>query len=409
MRTAPPAGVAGVVLLLVLAPVFPTHVPTCAVRDARAGIELPKELPADSPEIGSVERQALIDFQRDPVANGQALLKLNAGSAKRLPLITLLAAADVHLRAGRTRTATRFFREAARRDAGPPWDTFAQLGLGWTALARRDYAAGAKYYRDIDDAGPLGGIARVMTAWVLALRGRHADAIAGFEAALGTELTPNVRHAALLGTAYARHWRGDFVGAATAFDRLVSPPSVLSDDARYGAAWSRVRAGQTEAALPALVALAGESPAEAAPPRISDAAVSLTPSTVARGGRESTARITGFAGPDARLVAMFDGDGAALARAALGLLDRQGELGARVPVDLPAAMHVPRSEPEAGRGATDTAARAVPAAPRPHPVAEPAARVAESRAPWIGIALMVLVMVVVLLRRGAVGSTTHRR
>lgn len=402
---ASPAGIAGAVLLFALTPVFPTR----AVRDARAGIELPKEVPPDSPEVGSAERQALIDFQRDPVANGQALLKLNAGSAKRLPLITLLAAADVHLRAGRTRTATRFFREAARRDAGPPWDTFARLGLGWTALARRDYAAAAKYYRDIDDTGPLGGIARVMAAWVLALRGRHADAIADFDAALGTDLTPNVRQAALLGTAYARHWRGDFMGAATAFDRLASPPSVLSDDARYGAAWSRVRAGQVDAALPALVALAGESPADPASPRISDAAVSLTPSTVARGGRESAARITGFAGPDARLVAMFDGDGSALARAALGFLDRQGDLGARVPVDLPPAMEVPPVERDAGGAVTDTATRVVPARPHPQSVAEPAARVSESRAPWIGLALMVLVMVLVLLRRADVGSTTPRR
>lgn len=405
MRRASRVGIAGAVLLLVLAPVFPA----CAVRDARAGIELPAELPPDSPEIGSAERQALIDFQRDPVANGQALLNLSAGSARRLPLITLLAAADVHLRAGRTRTATRFFREAARRDAGPPWDTFAQLGLGWTALARRDYAAAAKYYRGIDDAGPLGGIARVMSAWVLALRGRYAEAIAGFDAALGTDLTPNVRQAGLLGTAYARHWRGDYLDAATAFDRLVSPPSVLSDDARYGAAWSRVRAGELAAAIPALVALAGEAPLEGAPARVSDAAVSLTPSTVARGGRESTARITGFAGPDARLVAMFDGDGAARARAALGLLDRRGELGARVPVDLPPAAPAPPVARGAGDTMRDTARPAAPALARPQVAVEPASRASESRAPWIGIALMVLVMVLVLLRRGDVRSSPRYR
>ena len=397
MRTTSRSRFAAAVLLLALAP-----------AGARAGIELPTNAPPDSPEIGSAERQALIDFQRDPVANGQALLELNAGSARRLPLITLLAAADVHLRAGRTRTATRFFREAARREAGPPWNTFAQLGLGWTALARRDYAAAAKYYRGIDDAGPICGIARVMDAWVLGLRGRYAEAIARFDAALANDLTPNVRQAALLGAAYARHWKGDFQDAATAFDHLVSPPSVLSDDARYGAAWSRVRAGELEAAIPALVALAGEAPAVGEPTRISDAAVWLTPSTIARGGRESGARISGFAGPDARMVAMFDGDGAALARAALGLLDRRGKLEARVPVDLaPAAPPVRVGNDGAARPVD--APRAVVAEPRPETGAEPASRAPVSRAPWIVVAILVLVMVLVLLRRGDAGASTFRR
>jgi hypothetical protein len=368
------------------------------------GLDLPADLPPDSPAIGSVEREALAEFQRDPMANGKALLRLSAGSARRLPLVTLLAAADVHLRAGRTRTATRFFREAARREAGPPWDTFARLGLGWTALARHDFQAAAKYYRGVDAAGPLGGIARVMMAWLTAFRGRYAESVPLFDrAAAATDLPPTIRQVAMLGAAYARYWLGSFDDAAAAFDRLVSPPSVLSDDARYGAAWSRVRAGDLDSALPALVALAGEASADTAPKRVSEAAVSLSPATVARSGRESTARISGFAGPDARMVAMFDGDGAALARAALALLGREDELGTH---PVPAADAAALAERDAGSAASSV---------RSQPASKDSARSAPTsatnpaapgptwwRAFWITVGLLALASLVVLRRRGEV-------
>ncbi len=384
-----------------------------ATTAARAGMEIPAELPPDSPAVGSAERQALIEFQQDPMANGQALLRLSAGSVQRLPLVVLLAAGDVHLRAGRVRAATRFFREAARREPGPPWDGFARLGLGWTAVARHQFGAAAKYYRDIDPASPLGAIARVMTAWLTALQGRYAAAQAAFDdAAAAAGLPPNVRQVALLGAAYTRYWLGAFDAAATAFDRLVSPPSMLSDDARYGAAWARLRADRTDVAIPALVALAGEGPADVPVKRIADAAVNLSPSTVTRSGRDSTARISGFAGPDARMVATFDGDGVAMARAALAMLARRGEVH---PADLPAplvallpdvvAAAVPGAE---ARPATERAGAAAPP-----PASAPRAGAAGSswwRVWWIAMGILALALVAAVLRRGDTrASRVHPR
>lgn len=374
----------------------------CLHAQARA-MDLPTDLPPDSPALASAERQALIEWQRDPIANGEALLRINPGSARRLPLVTVLAAADVHLRAGRLRAATRFFREAARRDAAPPWGTFAALGLGWTALARHDFGAAAKYYRSVDPAGPFGAMARVMLAWVTAFRGRYAEAVPLFDrAASAADVAPNVRQVAMLGAAYARYWLGTFDDAAAAFDRLVSPPSLLSDDARYGAAWSRVRAGELDVALPALVALAADTEDDPHAAPVPDAAVRLTPTTVARTGRDGT-RISGFAGPDARMVAMFDGDGAALARAALRLLGRREASGADAPLapgvpvlaERDAAPPVPgTSEPAARRDGAPVSGTAVPA-----PTHDPA-----PRAWWLVAAVAALVVVALGRRRSAARS-----
>lgn len=335
----------------------------CASLAAPALGQLPTELPADSPLEGSVERQALIDFQRDPVRNAKALLAIGEGSADRLPTVLLLAVADVHLRAGRTRSATRFFRAVARRDdAGPPWTTFAELGLGWAALLRSDYRSADRHYGVAAEDPQLRTLAQVMLGWVAALRGRTDDeAVERLEEiAVRPSASAPVRQVAYLGAGYARYWRGHYAEAAEAFDRLVLafPSSPLVDDARYAAAWSRVRDGDVERGVTGLAELAATDPDDApgagdAAEGVSRALVELAPGAVLRAGRRRAVATSGFAAPDVRMVANFDADGRAAARRALALRQRYSEApdAAAVPVEPTSA-----DEPRERRNAIDVVA-----------------------------------------------------
>jgi tetratricopeptide (TPR) repeat protein len=282
----------------------------------------PAELPPDTPVEGSVERDALIEFQRDPVHNAAALLRLGHGSARSLPVVILLAAADVHMRAGRSRSAARFFREVVRRDPGPPWTAFAQLGLGWSDLARGDLAAAERRYASVDTPADVAAIAAVMRGWLAAASGRHGEAIAALDHLAAHARSGNVREVALLGSGYARYWDGRVDEAAATLDRLeiVAPASPLADDARYAAAWARLQIpGERAEAMSQLAQLAqGGGDADVARARIE-----LRPRAVLRAGERRSSDVSGFAPPDVRLVAMVDGDGRALARAALELLERR--------------------------------------------------------------------------------------
>ena len=382
---------------------------TVALAPGLGAGELPIDLPPDSPRIGSAERAALLEFQRDPAANGKALLRLTAGSARDLPLVIVLAAADVHLRAGHVRAATRFFREAASRDPGPPWSAFAEFGLGWTALSRGDHAAAARHYEKVEDRGPLGAMAAIMLGWTAALAGRFEEAAVAFDGTAANDREPNVRLVATLGSGYARFWLGAYDEAALIFERVVAtyPSSSLADDARYAAAWSRVKAGDEDAALPALVALAGEQTGDAATAPASDSAMALVPSSVIRAGRHKMSAISGFASPDARMVSMFDGDGSALARSALRSLARRGRVDAiEPPAEIaPAAAPPPAHWDEDSRPATQP--RPALREPRPAP-ADPTSS-SWWRAFWLVLGVLVLAMLAAMHRRGAPGSGARTR
>jgi hypothetical protein len=347
----------------------------CAALAAPAFAELPTDLPADSPLEGSVERQALIEFQRDPVRNAQALLAIGAGSVHRLPTLLLLAVADVHLRAGRTRSATRFFREVARRDdAGPPWTTFAELGLGWAALLRSDYRSAERHYGAAADDPQLGPLAEVMIGWVGAVRARGGDEAAQRldEIASRQSASHPVRQVAYLGAGYARYWHGDYAEAAEAFDRLALafPSSPLVDDARYAAAWSRVRAGDAERGIAGLVALAAtdsdDAPGDADTAAGADRArIELAPRAVLRAGQRRVATTSGFAAPDVRMVASLDADGRAMARRALALVARPSAAERQATVPVEAVRPASAGEPRAERGGGDRVVAVPPRAATP--------------------------------------------
>jgi hypothetical protein len=313
----------------------------------------PQALPPGTAELDARALQALADFQRDPVANGPALVALTDGPLEGLPLVLLLGAADASLRAGRFRKAQGLFGETLRRRPGAPWETFAELGLGWTLLVSGSTTAAERHYARVATDGPLGAIAQVMMGWLAALRGDYAAAITTLDHwSEVAGVSGPVQRVALLGAAYARYWAGDYVAAADTFD-LLQPGgafSVLADDARYAAAWSRVRAGDLARAVADLVALA-EAGVEDARAHVSRARLKLTPRAVLRAGRENAARISGLATLEDRMTSFFDGDGHALARAALVELVGTGAV---EPESVPARFRAAPIVPVARAQAVDT-------------------------------------------------------
>jgi hypothetical protein len=374
-----------------------------AVVDAAAAGGLPRDLPPGSPAPGSRELQALVDFQRDPVANGPALLALAAGPIEELPMVIVLAAADASLRAGHFRGAGRFFAETLRRRPGQPWATFAELGLGWTLLMTGNSTAAERHYANVAVDGPLGPIAQVMLGWLTAVRGQYAEAIATLDRwSEAAGVTGPVQRVALLGAGYARYWAGDYKAAAEKFD-LLQPGgsfSVLADDARYGAAWSRVRAGDTSRALADLVALA-ESGIVDPHEHVSRARLRLTPRAVLRAGRGNAARISGLATPETRMTAFFDGNGHALARAALAELVGSGVV---APASVPERLLIAPAArvPVARAQAVDMTAGRVPSSARS--AAPPASRGATwRRIVWLAIVLAVVAGLVLWRRQPVAG------
>jgi len=338
---------------------------------------------------GTIERELLADYQRDPSASGRALLRLGGGSIEGMPVVLLLAMADVHLRAGRVRSATRFFQEVAARDAGAPWAGLADLGLGWAALVRGRYQDAEAHYGRVAEPRDLAAIARVLGGWATAMRGRSGEAVAALDPVVSGGAVENVRAAAILGAGYARFWEGSYDEAATTWQRMsvIAPSSRLADDARYAAAWAQLRAGNRSHALAELAALAASAPSDPASASIPRARLELVPRSVLRVRNPAAQDLSTAAAPDVRMVAMLDADGRALARAALALVggpDAPAPEGGSVELAAPA----PR----------DTAPRA--AAPRaPKDGRRNDGTVRRARFAWLLGGLAVVLGVVLLVRR----------
>lgn len=366
-------------------------------------MDFPSNLPPDTPREGSPERDALADFQRDPAANARAIRQLGAGPLQKVAVLMLLAGADADLRAGHYRAATRLFREVVARDPGPPWTEYAELGMGWTDLVRGSYASSERHYAAVRDGGPdVRLIAQTMRGWLAGVRGDYPTAMTLLDGASNApEASYYTAQVATLGAGYARYWARRYREARSIFQQVAArwPDGALADDARYAAAWSLLQSGDLTGAFTELTIIAGPS-AGKAPEHLSHAAIDLAPKAVIRAGRGASARASGLAPPDARMVSAFDGDGAALARAALRILDRSEptEGGtAAVPVDSTAsdphsrltdAGSAPRPTPRVSPVGTDGGRKNAPA----------------GYGPWAAAVLLVLALAYSLARRRRVGG-----
>jgi hypothetical protein len=224
---------------------------------------------------------ALRRYAQNPLRHRRLLRRIEREGREDHPPIVLLALADARLRAGSFAAADRLFARAMAAGPDEPFAMWAVLGRAWVRLlAEVEDDAGASLAQVCDDAR--------------------------------ASLT-----AAALSAAYTRYWRRDDGAAVVAaFDAAVAAADAsLIDDARYGAARARLRAGDIDGARPILRDLAGWH-TNGRPGPASPALVALERRALLRAGFERYRR--GPVRPPAQqVVVMLDGDGTALARAAL--------------------------------------------------------------------------------------------
>jgi hypothetical protein len=220
---------------------------------------------------------------------------------------------------GRPRAAEREFLAALEEAEGTQLASYAQLGLAWTALARGDLAESEVMLEDaLPEAGLASPGAEVLLALLRGRDGKTAEAVTELDLAHRKLRDDDLRDAAFLAKGYVLYWAGSFLEAASAFDVVAVPGSgaPLVDDARYGAAWSRWKAGQKEVATAALAALAAEPssrPETEPPPR---SLIELRPDAILADAVRRYRR-AGLQRPERMIVVLLDADGAARARKGL--------------------------------------------------------------------------------------------
>lgn len=319
---------------------------------------------------------AIQRYASDPVHNRSALLPLRRQAVADLPPIALLALGDARLRAGNPSAARRLFAEVISREPGKPWDEWAEIGLAWSAVRLGDLDEAQEQFESLSERGSaVSPFADLMLALLDVDAGRFSAAADRFNVVLGNqEAAASVRQAAAIGRAYSYLWSGDYRQAAIEFDR--AGPFVAStrlwDDARYGGAIARLRAGDRDQAREALRYLA-------AVPSLGGSRGSRTADRELRNGSLTRAAVQRyrhlpFRAPEDQLSELLDRDGPALARATLRQL---GEV-----VEPPPGSIERRRPARAATGVQLAAATAVAAGPSstPAPVTSP------KQSPWqIGV------------------------
>jgi phosphatidylglycerol:prolipoprotein diacylglycerol transferase len=408
---------AGSVVLLVLLvrrlAARPAAVPVGGVKGAIAGLLAlalglagPRAALADGTgrHVPTAE-EALTAYAQNPLKNRRGLRLLEHSGTDGVPPVVLLAMGDARLRSGQRRQAERLFNEVLDRESGEPWESWARLGLGWNALMAGDVDAARPYFADIAEAGGgTSGMARLLVALIDASDGKDVGVQVFDQVAADESAAANLRDVARLAGGYARYWRGDYHAAAEALDAALAKNSSreLTDDLQYAAAWSRVRGGDREHGEAALRALAGDGKVQGPP--VSVALLNLDQRAMLRANFERYRRGP-LNAPEARVAELLDGNGKAMARAALRHVDEAPQMAESAPLRravavsyaAPAAAGV-HSEPDASRPAV-----AKPSAPAA--TSRNAARGAE--APAGGHAALFVVLAVLLVA-GFVFATWRR-
>lgn len=313
--------------------------------------------------------------------------------------VGLLAEGHRLLRAGRPRAAQQRFERVLERTGGTPLAAYAQLGLAWTSLARGDLTAAEVFLEDaIPVAGTMSPGAEIVLALLHGAEGRTDAAVALLDRATATLADRDLRDAALLAKGYVLYWAGELDRAAAAFDAVAVPGSgaVLADDARYGAAWSRWRAGDHAAAEAALRTLAETAGAQsgAGAPEPSRALADLRPRAVLADAVARYRRV-GLQQPERAVVILLDADGAARARRALARVAAADTAEAE---DLPGVPIVDVEEPgeqPGGQSGRPAAAGSLDTDPSRSPTAPPAPR---GGLIWLVAAAVVVAAALAILR-----------
>lgn len=264
---------------------------------------------------------AIRRWAQDPLRNRRLVRRLGREERGDVPPVVLLALADAQLRARRFAAADALFARAAAADPGAPTAAWAALGRAWAAVLALPPDADARAALDrLVAAAPAGAATALLRA-------------------------------------YARWWAGA-ADAAAAFDAAAAAADgALVDDARYGAARARLRAGDRDTALAMLRDLATWAPT--ARGTVTPALVALERDAVLRAAFARYRRAPARA-PTAQLHRLLDGDGALLARAALRTLEdpprtpaapprRRSAARAAIAADRPRAPRTASAEPAARR------------------------------------------------------------
>ncbi|HXJ35540.1 MAG TPA: tetratricopeptide repeat protein [Candidatus Eisenbacteria bacterium] len=287
--------------------------------------------------------QALSSYMENPARNRRAVLALRAYGVENLPPPALLALADAYLRSGQTPAAQTTFVRALAASEGTPWATWANLGLGWIALAGGDIGTARTHFQIVeasvsDRAGEptLAAVSGIL-ALLDAADGHTSQSVEDFQRIGSGATSFSLRIATQLGRAYAYYWARDFGTAAVLFRGFAAeyPNTPLTDDARYGEAWSLVRNGQRAEGIALLQSLAGD-PDTATADRATRDLVDLQSRAILRRALRRYRRQPVMA-LDQQLAAALDLDGRMLARAALRRLGEQpdAEITATAQVDRP--------------------------------------------------------------------------
>ncbi|HJQ85812.1 MAG TPA: sterol desaturase family protein, partial [Candidatus Binatia bacterium] len=219
-------------------------------------------------------KHALARYAADPLRNRRALRLLERQDPSALPPVVLLAIGDSHLRFRHLTRARQRFDQVVATGVGEPFQSWAELGLGGVAMGRNDHALARSHYLKVAAAGgPSAALATVLAALIDTRENYLDDAAATLtRVADDAAAHPMVRDVARLGSAYARFWAGRWDDAAEAFmNASGSVSDVLKDDARYGAARARWRAGDRERAVAEMRLLAANdptAPAKSVPDRL---------------------------------------------------------------------------------------------------------------------------------------------
>jgi phosphatidylglycerol:prolipoprotein diacylglycerol transferase len=362
------------------------------------------------PEALQQWTKALGAYLQDPMKQRAELRRLaRRHGTEGLPVVYLMALADMNLRSSRERAAAELFEEVLAQSPGQPWNGWAEMALGGIAMRQGDDdGARAHLERAAEPGSPTRAIALVTLGMTDARAGAIQSALERFAAVdASPDVPPLLRTAARMGAAYTRYWSGEYDAAARGFKAIADGGAeALTDDARYGEARARWAAGERTEARALLEALAGTAPADAKP--VSRSLVDLRPEAVFRAGFEKYRRAP-FTPGDNLVAGSFNGDGVALARAALRMLDPEAP--PQPPMVGPGAHRLETTfrRGGVGEGATEpVAARGgaagAPATGRPGgaaPVAEsPVASGTSTRVMWI-VALLGGIVAGLLVRGGS--------
>jgi phosphatidylglycerol:prolipoprotein diacylglycerol transferase len=250
---------------------------------------------------------SLQKYAQDPLPNRRLLRRLEREGRNDHSPAVLLALADARLRSGSFAAAERLFTRVTAAGVEEPFATWAILGRGWAAVLDGTTP---------DPVAPDGNPVAAIMQGLVTSRRDEADRSFARVVADG-RASSGLRAVAFLAAAYAAYWAHEDDGSTiAAFDEAAaSADGSLVDDARYGAARARIRAGDVAGALPILHDLATWH-SNGRPGPASAGLVALDRQAIFRAGfvryRRGAVRT-----PEDQLHVMLDGDGAALARAAL--------------------------------------------------------------------------------------------